>query len=140
VLLLAEHFLQKFSEEENKQFTEFAPETAGLFRRYDWPGNVRQLENVLRSAIVLNPGPVLTPAMLPEDMQGQPHDKHAGGISIIAGSTDSAIKPLWQTEKEAIMRALTATQDDVAKAAMLLEVSPSTLYRKLQAWRESAAA
>ena len=48
---------------------------------------------------------------------------------------DQPIKPLWLTEKDAILQALAVVGQDISRAAALLEVSPSTLYRKLQSWR-----
>lgn len=138
--MLVTHFLAKFNVEERKSFTTLSPEVRSLFRRYEWPGNVRQLENVIRSIVVLNEGPVVTEAMLPKDLK-----TFAAACVLPAANQnitiDSGIvplglvKPLWQTEKEAIMAALATVGQDIPRAAALLEVSASTLYRKLQAWR-----
>lgn len=143
ILQLADYFLQKFCNEEGKMFTTFAPEVVQLFRRYDWPGNVRQLENVMRTIIVLHEGTVVLPAMLPEKLQ-QLSDINTNltpkSLEPSAGKDlrTYSVRPLWQVEKETILHTLNLTQQDVAKAAILLEVSPSTLYRKLQAWKTEA--
>lgn len=142
VLLLAEHFLQKFSDEEGKDFTNIAPEAASLLRRADWPGNVRQLENVVRSIVVMHQGPSLTLAMLPEELQTSARTiaDYQPSATAAPQLVALAVKPLWQMEKEAILQALSLTQNDVARAATLLEVSPSTLYRKLHSWRRGEPA
>lgn len=136
VLLLSEHFLRLFSAEENKHFTALDPEVASLFRRYDWPGNVRQLENVLRAVVVMHEGSVVKPSMLPDSLQSSPLP--ARKITTTPRET-VPIKPLWLVEKEAILQALAYTMQDVSRAAAYLEVSPSTLYRKLQAWKTEKA-
>ncbi len=51
-------------------------------------------------------------------------------------AADSAIKPLWLVEKEAIQNAIEASDGNINRAASLLEVAPSTIYRKMQAWNE----
>jgi two-component system repressor protein LuxO len=138
--MLAAHFLARFNAEEGKNFTTLSPEVAALFRRHEWPGNVRQLENVIRNVVVLQEGSIVTEEMLPKDMK-----LFAGEMAVPAANQNlsraasapapSAIKPLWLTEKDAIRQALEHVGHDIPRAAALLEVSPSTLYRKLQAWR-----
>ena len=147
IALLARHFLSRYAREEGKPFQEFSPEALAILRAYHWPGNVRQLQNVIQQVVVLHDGEVVTPEMLPASL------RHATGrrARIAAETAESreagrslggaqGVKPLWLVEKEAIEAALAACDGSVPKAAALLEVSPSTLYRKLQAWEESGAA
>ena len=143
VLLIAHALLAQYTAEENKGFTGFAPAAEALLRRYDWPGNVRQLQNVLRQAVVLNGGNLIDEAMLQLADTGRlPLGQRALPIPPLARTSTSesrlpvAVRPLWQVEKDAIISALKETNEDVPKAAALLEVSPSTIYRKLQSWRE----
>ncbi len=144
VLLLASHFMARFSVEENKNFTGLSPEVISLFRRYDWPGNVRQLENVIRNVVVLHNGSTITESMLPRDLKRFLEDsklpaanENAYDLMLVDFKPSEAVKPLWAVEKEAIMRALDLTRQDITQAAAMLEVSPSTLYRKLQMWRNA---
>jgi len=144
-LLIARAFLREMAAEEGKSFASFAPDAEAALRAYDWPGNVRQLQNVVRNAVVLHDGPQVTAAMLPEPLRtlagtaggpapaGGPPPPAAGAAGTEPGT--DAIKPLWQVEKEVIQRALRVTGDDVPRAAALLEISPSTIYRKLQQWK-----
>ena len=139
ILLLSQHFLRRFNTEENRKFAGFAPEVLSKFRAYEWPGNVRQLENLMHQIVVLHDGNMVTAAMLPELMQAASSSAASAQLSAADTSTTTLtqgqIKPLWMVEKETIMAALDATDQDVTKAASLLEVSPSTLYRKLQQWK-----
>ena len=146
VLILASHFLARFNAEETKSFTGLSPEVASLFRRYEWPGNVRQLENVLRNVVVLHDGPTVTEDLLPKNFQDfiATRDVPAANQNAIRlqaqAAPDEAIQPLWLMEKQAILAALDHTGHDIPRAAVLLEVSPSTLYRKLQAWKAEFSA
>ncbi|WP_086479224.1 sigma-54-dependent transcriptional regulator [Oceanospirillum sanctuarii] len=65
VILLARHFLKKYAEEENKAFDKFSPEAEVILNSFDWPGNIRQLQNVIRNMIVLNDGDTISAEMLP---------------------------------------------------------------------------
>src|SRR5690606_19564327 len=64
ILVLARHFLMRYAAEERKQFTGFAPEVATLLTAADWPGNVRQLQNLVRRLVVLGDGGEITMPML----------------------------------------------------------------------------
>lgn len=146
VLLLAQHFLQKFAVEDGKHFATLAPATASLFRRYAWPGNVRQLENLMRNIVVLHDGEAVLPEMIPEPLRAemiQAESVKGTDTSLqtkpaTTPSVSATVVPLWLVEKTAILAALEATSQDVPRAAALLEVSPSTLYRKLQSWKNAS--
>ena len=65
LVLIARSFMARCAAEEGKAFTCLTPECEEILRRYTWPGNVRQLQNVLRNAVVMNDGEAVTPGMLP---------------------------------------------------------------------------
>ena len=132
IIVLARHFLHQYAQEDGKKFDALSAEVATEFRRYNWPGNVRQLENLIRNIVVLHDGAEITLAMLPDLLKAATTSLPPGTGYLAA---PSAILPLWQVEKNAIMTALAANAQDVPRTAALLEVSPSTLYRKLQSWK-----
>jgi len=171
VILLARTLLQETCSEEGKSFAHFTGEAEAALRAYDWPGNVRQLHNVIRNVVVLHTGAEVTGAMLPEPLKTTVASLPSAAVSpaVVAavasqagtasvgrktpanesgsdtgppidnaspsGTSAAPIRPLWQMEKEAILEALRRCHDDVPRAATLLEISPSTIYRKLQLWR-----
>jgi len=113
-----------------------APEVVDRFNHYEWPGNVRQLQNVLRNVVVLNNGKEIDLDMLPPPLN-QPNDNLIRVQKLeqdVASLTVQDIFPLWMTEKVAIEQAIEACNGNIPKAAGYLDVSPSTIYRKLQAW------
>lgn len=146
VIQLAQRFLDRYSEEESKAFTTFSPAATDTIGRYGWPGNVRELQNVIRNIVVMNEGAEVSVEMLPAAI-------HATGAGrILAGPSEdpsgsagqhsdsglrrgTEIRPLWKVEQDAILEAIELCDGSIPRAAAFLEVSPSTLYRKLQSWK-----
>ena len=133
VLLIARHLLASFAREEGRRFRRFDAEAEATIRAYPCPGNVRQLQNVLRNAVVLQDGEVVTRAMLP----GLLLHAAPGSAPVATPAPPPAVEPLAVAEKRLILAALEHTGQDVPRAAALLEVNPSTIYRKLTAWKNA---
>ncbi|KII78636.1 ATPase AAA [Vibrio renipiscarius] len=136
VIEIAYSLLGFMSKEEGKDFVRLSPDVVERFARFEWPGNVRQLQNVLRNVVVLNNGSEIQLDMLPPPLN-QPSE----GLPRVVIEDNNALSvhdifPLWLTEKNAIEQAISACEGNIPKAAGYLDVSPSTLYRKLQAWSE----
>lgn len=144
ILLLARHFLQQYASREHKPFRDLADDAGARLMSHSWPGNVRELQNVIQQAVVLHEGERLGADMLPARfaaaaaMTESSSSSRSASLPQGAASSSDAddIRPLWQVEREAIQRALAACDGSVPKAAAMLEVSPSTLYRKLQSWED----
>ena len=161
---LADVFLQRFANKESKTFCGFSAEAIKLLETYDWPGNVRQLENTIQNIVVMNAGGVINETMLPSvvtdhkttaepatfgtlsdsgssvvvDMPGVSRDTRSFSQPRPYGKGQtSSIRPLRVEEKEIIERAIAACDGNTVLAAALLEVSPSTLYRKIKSWSEA---
>lgn len=153
VIEIAHALLALMSVEEGKNFSRFSPEVVDLFQRHNWPGNVRELQNVIRNIVVLNTGEEVALEMVPPPINGigveiassdkkiaEPQKSPASenGFSQNQKIDKSQIEPLWVVEKRAIQAAIDACDGNIPRAAGLLEVSPSTIYRKLQTWQEAA--
>lgn len=139
VIEIAEDALSRFAGEEGRAFTGLSEEVKALFRAHGWPGNVRQLLNVLRHAVVLNDGPLVTRQMLSQDFQPQQGIAPAPAAAIApqaaAGELDALIgRTLAEIERLVIEETIARHGGSVPKAARVLDVSPSTLYRKREAW------
>jgi two-component system repressor protein LuxO len=107
---------------------------------YAWPGNVRQLENMLRWMTTMLVGNDISPSIIDEAIaQFDDSPEIAGGAVKLRPAeppSDNTIKPLWLVEKEAIQSAIDASEGNINRAASLLEVAPSTIYRKIQGWND----
>ena len=143
VIEIAHSALFRFAEEEGRQFDGLSPEVVDLFRRLPWPGNVRQVLNVIRNVVVLNPGGIVTPDMLPEDLTTPAQTAApvfaAPDADRAEPQLDSLLgRPLAEVERIIVTATLARHGGSVPKAARVLDLSPSTLYRKLASWGKSS--
>jgi len=155
IVKLAEHFLSHFCEVEEKVLAGFSTDAENLIKSYSWPGNVRQLQNVIHSSTIMSEGPLISEKVIAQQLGQQARQidstmnlqqpilaSHAeqqqnvqSTISTSPPSSMSSIATLADVEKHAIEQAIELCQDNIVKAASLLGVSPSTLYRKIQQWQ-----
>jgi len=157
VRLIAEHYLAEFADREGKAFKAFSPAAEQHMLSYPWPGNVRELQNTVQNIVVLNNADIVELSMLPAELFGcgpmavnqtltaashQPavNEPLVGdaGNSEPVNRARYDIEPLWITEKRAIESAIALCDGNVNRAAGLLEVAPSTIYRKTQSWKKSS--
>ncbi len=140
VIDLSDHFLRQYAKEEGKSFREFSPEAEQVLMAFPWPGNVRQLQNVVRGITVLHDGPAVTLSMLPPMLLQNNAEARAfrTGLLYPAAGADTGgdISPLWKVERTAIENAIALCEGNIPKAAALLEISPSTIYRKKMMWEK----
>lgn len=152
IMEIAESVLARDAREEGKTFTGFHPEAAAILRTRQWPGNVRQLLNVIRNIVVLHDGPLVLPEMLPPDVNrstagmldavrapasplaGPPADAPADVASLRARVKPLVGLPLAEVERELIEATIEHCEGSIPRAARVLAVSPSTIYRKLETW------
>jgi DNA-binding NtrC family response regulator len=153
VIEIARHFLTEYAAEEGKAFTQFDEAAEAIFAKYSWPGNIRQMQNVIRNIVVLNDGEAVTAEMLPPPLNrvaaapapsavpAETLGAMAGteAVSVEAPGQDSNIQPLWKVERDVIERAIEACDGNIPKAAAKLGVSPSTIYRKKLSWESEEA-
>ena len=135
VLEIAEAALHRFAHEENKAFQGFSPEVRALFLSLPWPGNVRQVLNVIRNIVVLHDEGQVQLSMLPKSLQASSLAEPAPAAPTPQMALAALIgRPLAEIERMVIEASLAQTGGSVPKAARILELSPSTLYRKIEAW------
>jgi two-component system, NtrC family, response regulator HydG len=123
VPLIAGRFLKRFNEQYGKGIRDLGPDTVMRLVRYDWPGNIRQLESVIERAVLFCSGPELQPTCLPEEFQTR-----ATSSSFII----PPLLPMEEIEREAIMQTLERTAGNVKKSAQILRFPRPTFYRKLK--------
>ncbi|KUH63499.1 LuxR family transcriptional regulator [Vibrio parahaemolyticus] len=185
IVTLAKHFLTTYAKEDKKKFSNIDTEAQHVIKHYEWPGNVRQLQNIIRNIVVLNNDEKVTVAHLPAQLTQKKtqartvtpvHVESSSPSSNLNGhnapamqtppiepvqpvqkvpaqqtqptvgvetpshslspyfNADGSIRPMWQVEREAIQNAIAYCDGNVLNAAVMLELSPSTVYRKKQAW------
>jgi transcriptional regulator with PAS, ATPase and Fis domain len=122
--LLANHFLQKFSEENKKNISHISPEALEVLLEYSWPGNVRELEHTLERAVIFSTRPMI----LPEDLPKKIFEEMKGPEPLPI----SKLLPLKEIEKRYVLQVLEETKGNKKKASEILGIDRTTLYRILE--------
>ena len=117
ILPLADHFLKKYTEENNKKVKNLSPEVIEFMLNYPWPGNVRELENMIERGVILAKKDAITLAELPQD---------------IIHPTPVEGKTVEVVTKNHIMSVLEETKGNISKTAKILGIRRTTLYNKLK--------
>ena len=137
---LATTILKRLATETGKTFEALSKQSEARLLSYAWPGNVRQLENMLRWIATMLIGSDINVDIIDEaigQFDSQPEDSRASGSPVSPSEGDvEGVRPLWIVEKEAIQHAIDVSDGNINRAATLLEVAPSTIYRKVQAWKD----
>ncbi|NOT33059.1 MAG: sigma-54-dependent Fis family transcriptional regulator, partial [Candidatus Eisenbacteria bacterium] len=148
--LLAEYFLARISKAQGKPELEFSPEAIQLLERYDYPGNVRELENVIAHVVTLSEGPIVTAQDLPDvvraprlltsapDTRPAERERRPRPLRASLGPREVTVPDardhwtLAEVEQEHILRVLDRCRGNATAAARQLGISRTTLWRKLR--------
>jgi len=126
--LLAEHFLQREAERTGEKPRKLGEEVVRVLQEYQWPGNVRELENVIERALVLSNGGTLREEALPPRLREKP-------AQPLIQETPPANPTLEVIERAYIEHVLRAENGNKSRAAEVLGIDPSTLYRKIKRYQ-----
>jgi two-component system response regulator HydG len=128
--LLAQHFLEKFSEKNRKDVKGFVPLAMDMLLNYNWPGNVRELENAMERAVILLSGEHITEKQLPLNITEKYPDLERSATALVQAMDGT--RSLGDIEKEAILATLKASNGNKAEAARRLGITRKTLHNKLK--------
>jgi two-component system response regulator AtoC len=121
ITLLAQHFLEKFATENQKEITGFSPEATDFLLKYDWPGNVRELENAIERSVILAKNTLIEITDLPQE-------------KVIRVSPVPQRGRLKEVEKNHILNILAQSGGNYSQAARILGISRMTLYNKARVY------
>jgi len=124
VLLIAKRFLKRFNGQYDKRIRDISTDAVLRLVRYDWPGNIRELESVIEHAVLFCPGYQLLPACLPEEF----HRPQVISSTFVI----PPLVPMAEIEREAIVQTLERTCGNVKESAQILHFARPTFYRKLK--------
>jgi len=131
VLPLALDLLQHFNRELKKKFTGFTPAAASLLQKYSWPGNIRELKNVIERTMILAPEGDIDALYLPEEIRDH-LEESSDGQSGTGPLTDQHFVSLRELEDNYIEQVLAATGNNKTQAARILGIHPTSLLRRLK--------
>lgn len=121
LMLFANHFLEESNIELDKHIVGFTDEVLNTFKEYNWPGNLRELKNIVKRSVLLSQGDMINLQVLPSDIAYASHNSK---------QTYGLFKN--QNEQELILDALEKANGNKAKAARMLSIDRKTLYNKLK--------
>ncbi|NAY93334.1 response regulator [Muricauda sp. JGD-17] len=127
ILLFANYFLDKANKELNKEVIEFSVETKQILHNYPWPGNLREMKNVIKRAVLFTEGSIMYPDSIAEE---------------VVQSPNRTVQPKMfsksEFEKESILNALKQANFNKSKAAKILQITRKTLYNKIKQYHLEA--
>ncbi len=129
VLLLAQHFVERFSRRLARPVTGISPAAAERLVSYAWPGNVRELQNCVERAIALTSFETIAVDDLPERIRN-----YRSSHIVLAGDDLSELVSMEEVERRYVLRVLEAAAGNKLVAARVLGFDRRTLYRKLERW------
>ncbi len=132
-LLLAGYFLRKYCAELGRPGLQLSPEAGRRFLSYNWPGNIRELENTIEGLVNIIDGPEILPEHLPAGMRDcVPAASQAYSLLAAQEKGQKVVISLREMEKTAILRALESCRGNISAAAQILGIGRNTLHRKLK--------
>ncbi|UZH56389.1 sigma-54-dependent Fis family transcriptional regulator [Salinimicrobium tongyeongense] len=122
LMVFANYFLDSANKELEKDISGFSEKTIAAFKKYNWPGNLRELKNVVKRAVLLSGGEYISSSCLPSEVLAAKEEHEEQDFSLFKN----------KNEQEMILDALEKTRGNKSKAAKLLSIDRKTLYNKLK--------
>jgi len=132
ILPLALDMVQRFNEELKKNFLGFTPEAADLIVNYSWPGNIRELKNVVERTMILAPEGNIDAISLPEEIRESRNTNHPDAPLTDEEPGGDFLVSLRELEEDYIRKVLAATGNNKTQAAKILGIHPTSLLRRLK--------
>ena len=123
---LAAHFFAIYRDKNRKELKDISGKAMDLLTRYDWPGNIRELENGIERAVILARGEIIAPADLPPIIQALSKDREIQGLNLPSGIS------IQEVGKALILKTLEDTGGNRSRAAEILGINRRTLQNKLK--------
>ena len=134
IVEFANFMLAKSTNELNKEVTEFSEGVIQTFKDYPWPGNLREMQNVVKRSVLLTTSTIVETDHIPEEIKSPDFYAHFSGTSDEEPEINDLKRVAEEAEKRAILRVLGKTGFNKSKTAKILNVDRKTLYNKITAY------
>ncbi len=132
--LLVQHFVARFFRREGGEAKAFMPDAIELLRRYSWPGNMRELINVVERILIVAPGRVISIEDIPH-LSGEPLSGMGGSLPLDGALSRTALRDAREDfEREFIIHKLEENDWNISRTAELIELERSNLHRKIKSY------
>jgi two-component system, NtrC family, response regulator AtoC len=138
IVALAQNFLRRYSQAAGKPITGISEEAMERLQKYSWPGNIRQLENVIEQAVVLSNQPILTLDDLAPEIRDDSAPRSPSNPSQSEQFFFSDAPNLEEVKKRYVLHVMSRTEGNVSRAARILNIDRRSLYRMLERWKIEA--
>lgn len=136
LIIFTRHFLEQANRELSRNVRGFSPEVLDIFSRYSWPGNFRELKNIIKRAVLLSNGEIVESDTLPEELIVEASSREPVILAVkeVAETPDerNLKEAAHRSERELIVSTLVKVRFNKSKAARLLNVDRKTLYNKMK--------
>ncbi len=129
ILPLAEYFLKFYRKKNHREIVQILPEVLDLMMRYDWPGNIRELENIIERGVIIARSEYLTLDELPPNIRKMAKSTSGSGFEVTIGST------IKEMESEFIAQTLASVNGNRTRAAQILGIARKTLQNKMREYK-----
>ncbi|WP_298432040.1 sigma-54 dependent transcriptional regulator [Geobacter sp.] len=129
--VLVKYYLDRYSRSFSRSFQEISPEALGLLEHYPWPGNIRELKNIIERTCIMHDGPTLLPGHLPREISPAGAPERAAPAAVAADLSLGLEAATDRYERQLIEAALATTGYNVLQAAQLLRIPRGTLRYKM---------
>ena len=129
---LALDLVQRFNRELKKNFTGFTTGAAQVLEEYPWPGNIRELKNVIERTMILAREGNIDASSLPQEIQKPEPIDQVMRMPFTEHSAEESLQTLRELEEDYIQRVLVATGNNKTHAARILGIHPTSLLRRLK--------
>lgn len=133
ILILAEYFLNKFSQKLNKKLKGFSKKAYKLIYEYDWPGNIREMENTIERCLIISDGNYIDVDDFPQHIKLGVDNKQIEFSGSVFDSEE--IIPFEKIKEESIKQALKLTKGNILEAARKLHLGRATIYRLMEKYK-----
>ena len=138
IVVLIDHFIKSFNEKMSLEIKGVTKQALKLLYDYEWPGNIRELENTLERSLILTDKDVIDVDVIPDQLKS-PDDNLAIKINGPMFTENSPVIPFEKLKEEAIRHALAKTNGNVVEAARKLHIGRATLYRLMEKYNIESA-
>lgn len=138
IVVLINHFIKVFNEKLGKNIKGVTKTALKYLYDYDWPGNIRELENMLERCIILTEDDSIDMDILPQSITHQNNVLNISGNGVLFGD-DSPVIPFEKLKEEAIRHSLKITGGNIVEAARKLRIGRATLYRLMEKYKIESA-
>jgi len=133
--LLAEHFIYKYNHLEQKNLQEISQDALNLLMQYDWPGNIRELENLIHRAVVMQADPIILPKHLPRKIKHPQTAEERKGARRSEKFPEAKRLALEAFEKRFLIDALKENNGNVSRVAVAVGLDRRNLQRKFKQYK-----